>query len=218
MKLPSQKPSTRLSTVISVRGENCKGCPLSVPNASIRPSRPRLRRTAEPVSPPTASTAYFSPSGPTTARICSVRVAGLAESSKAIMWSAPRRRSSSAVEERRTTFSVRKPQCLLRRIIIRPNAEPAAVCSNQAPCGTFRTSRVITQAVAGFTKNVAACSRDKLPLMGITWPAGTTAYSAQLPPFLFRTTTRFPRNSLPFRPPPESSTTPTPSKPGVAGH
>ena len=45
-----------------------------------------------------------------------------------------------------------------------------------------------------------------------------TAYSAQLPPCELIATTRLPLTKRPSRPGPTSSTTPTPSKPGVAGN
>ena len=47
--------------------------------------------------------------------------------------------------------------------------------------------------------------------------AGMTAYSAQFPPWVLMTRTRFPLTNRPINPGPTSSTKPTPSNPGVAG-
>ena len=104
-----------------------------------------------------------------------------------------------------------------RRITIRPRALPAAVCSSQAPGGTRSTYRVITRALAGLTKNIAACSSGSSRGTGTAWRAGTITCSCQLPVALFSTATRRPSTRRASRPPPDFSATPTPSKPGVIG-
>ena len=57
-------------------------------------------------------------------------------------------------------------------------------------------------AVAGLTKNVAACSSLMSSGTGTTWRAFVTVYSAQLPMRSLMTATRLPFRSQPSSPPP----------------
>ena len=74
----------------------------------------------------------------------------------------------------------------------------------------------MTYAVAGLTKNIAACGRGRSPGTGTQRLTGTTLTSAQFPPVAESAATRRPFNNRPSSPP-SPSTIPTPSYPGTAG-
>jgi len=73
--------------------------------------------------------------------------------------------------------------------------------------------------VSGFTISIAPCSISIFFPKGITFMAEVTIYSAQVPPFptVDEQATLFPSLSLANNPPPEATTVPLPSIPGVCG-
>ncbi len=103
-------------------------------------------------------------------------------------------------------------------MIIRPSVEPAADWSSQSPLRDLQDvpdhrqhGRRVDEERGHLLVGDVGGHRPGLPARG------STAYSAQFPPAWLMTATRFPVTSRPSRPGPASSTTPTPSKPGVAG-